>query len=211
MNLNAYYWFFPKALDNPTCDKIINHCSKIKLQKGLVGEQKETDPKNLKNKKYLKKLKNTRDSNIVFVNDQWIYDIINPYVNLANKNSGWNFEINWNESVQFTKYSKKQFYNWHIDSFISPYVVPKDKNIDGKIRKLSTVIALSDPKEYVGGKFEFQIYDPLANKIKTFECKEIKEKGSLIVFPSFLRHRVNKVTKGTRYSLVNWSLGYPFK
>jgi len=30
------------------------------------------------------------------------------------------------------------------------------------------------------------------------------------VFPSFMWHRVNKVTKGVRYSLVSWILGYPF-
>ena len=36
-------------------------------------------------------------------------------------------------------------------------------------------------------------------------------KGSIIVFPSFVWHRVKPVTKGTRYSLVIWNLGYPFK
>jgi len=209
MNLNTYYWYFPKALDNFTCNKIINHCSKIKSKKGIIGN--ETDLKKIKDKEYLNRLKKTRDSNVVFVNDKWIYDIINYYVNLANKNSGWNFETDWNESIQFTKYSKKQFYDWHIDSHPIPYDAPNDLNVHGKIRKLSTVISLSDPKEYVGGKFEFEIYDPLTNEIKIFECKEIKERGTLIVFPSFLRHRVNKVTKGTRFSLVNWSLGYPFK
>ena len=40
---------------------------------------------------------------------------------------------------------------------------------------------------------------------------EIRPRGSIIVFPSFVWHRVTPVTKGTRYSLVVWSLGYPFK
>ena len=43
------------------------------------------------------------------------------------------------------------------------------------------------------------------------QCKEIFPKGSIVVFPSFLWHRVKPVTKGTRYSLVLWHLGYPFK
>jgi len=43
------------------------------------------------------------------------------------------------------------------------------------------------------------------------QAKEILSKGSIIVFPSFLWHRVKPVTKGTRYSLVVWNLGYPFK
>jgi len=31
------------------------------------------------------------------------------------------------------------------------------------------------------------------------------------VFPSFVWHRVKPVTAGTRYSLVVWHLGKPFK
>ena len=40
--------------------------------------------------------------------------------------------------------------------------------------------------------------------------KELNKKGSMIVFPSFIRHRVKPVTKGTRHSLVLWHIGYPF-
>ena len=43
------------------------------------------------------------------------------------------------------------------------------------------------------------------------QAKEILPKGSVIVFPSFVWHRVKPVTKGVRYSLVMWNLGYPFK
>ena len=41
--------------------------------------------------------------------------------------------------------------------------------------------------------------------------KEARVKGSVIVFPSFVWHRVAPVTKGTRYSLVIWNLGFPFR
>ena len=43
------------------------------------------------------------------------------------------------------------------------------------------------------------------------QCQEILPKGSIIVFPSFVWHRVKPVRKGTRYSLVVWHLGEPFK
>ena len=39
---------------------------------------------------------------------------------------------------------------------------------------------------------------------------EFRKKGSIIVFPSFIYHRVTPVTEGTRYSLVTWNLGYPY-
>ena len=41
--------------------------------------------------------------------------------------------------------------------------------------------------------------------------KEIRPRGSIVVFPSFVWHRVKPVTSGTRYSLVIWNLGYPWR
>jgi len=43
------------------------------------------------------------------------------------------------------------------------------------------------------------------------KCKEILPKGSLVVFPSFVWHRVCPVKSGERKSLVIWNLGWPFK
>ena len=37
------------------------------------------------------------------------------------------------------------------------------------------------------------------------------ETGSMIFFPSFIAHEVTPVTKGTRYSLVLWFLGTPWR
>ena len=34
------------------------------------------------------------------------YMKINYFVNLANKNGSWNFNIDWNENVQFTEYNQ---------------------------------------------------------------------------------------------------------
>ena len=48
-------------------------------------------------------------------------------------------------------------------------------------------------------------------KRPTKACTEIRPRGSIIVFPSFCWHRVAPVTKGTRYSLVMWNLGRPFR
>ena len=60
---------------------------------------------------------------------------------------------------------------------------------------------------------DFRNYDPhMRDEAKHLRrAKEILPKGSIIVFPSFVWHRVKPVTKGTRYSLVMWNLGYPFK
>ena len=87
-----------------------------------------------------------------------------------------------------------------------------NKNTLGKIRKLSATVSLSDSKEYSGGDLEFDFRNINPDKGHNRKiCKEIKPKGSIVVFPSHVWHRVTPVTKGTRYSLVIWNLGYPFR
>ena len=84
-----------------------------------------------------------------------------------------------------------------------------------RIRKLSMTCQLTDGSEYKGGEleFDFRNYDPhMRDESKhRIQCKEILPKGSIIVFPSFVWHRVKPVTSGTRYSLVVWHLGKPFR
>jgi PKHD-type hydroxylase len=102
-----------------------------------------------------------------------------------------------------------------VDSWKLPYAMENTNDpLHGKIRKLSVTISLSDPKTYKGGEleFDFRNKDNSKNGVSNIqECKEIKRKGSVVVFPSHLWHRVKPVTKGIRYSLVVWNLGEPFK
>ena len=203
MNVSNNYWFFKKALSDTVCDDIIKYGNQQQDESALVGnEDSLTENKDLKKK---------RNSNIVWLNDPWIYNEIHPYIHIANKNAGWNFEWDWSESCQFTKYKLNQYYGWHCDSWNSPYN-KKDLNIDGKIRKLSVTVSLSNSKDYEGGEleFDFRNKDP-EKKRNIVTCEEIVERGSIVVFPSHLWHRVQPVTKGIRYSLVIWSLGQPFK
>ena len=42
----------------------------------------------------------------------------------------------------------------------------------------------------------------------TPELKEkLRQKGTVIVFPSFLQHRVTEITEGQRHALVGWREG----
>jgi PKHD-type hydroxylase len=165
------------------------------------------------NQKEVKDLKKKRNSDIVWMNDRWVYKEIQPYVHQANQSAGWNFNWDWSESCQFTKYKKGQYYDWHCDSWDKPYQTqnPQDPT-NGKIRKLSVTVTLSDPKDYKGGEleFDFRNLDP-DKKANIVKCKEILPKGSLVVFPSFVWHRVCPVKSGERNSLVIWNLGYPFR
>ena len=204
MNISNYYWYFSGALTPKFCDDVIayaNSQKEVMARTGGYGDRK------LK-KDEVKNMQRKRKSDLVWLNDKWIYKELHPYVHMANRDAGWNFEWDWSESCQFTKYKLNQYYDWHCDSWDKPYE-------DGKIRKLSMTCQLTDGSEYEGGEleFDFRNYDPhMREEAKHLkQAKEILSKGSIIVFPSFLWHRVKPVTKGTRYSLVVWNLGYPFK
>ena len=211
MNLKNYYWYFQSAIPQHICDDIVKYGYQLQDQLAVTGLR--TNKKEL-NKKELKDLKKKRNSNIVWMNDRWIYKEIQPYVTLANKLAGWNFEWDFSESCQFTKYKKGQYYDWHWDNHNEPFSYPDDPKDprNGKIRKLSVTVTLSDPKDYKGGELEFDMrnMDP-DKKRNTHILKEIRSKGSLVVFPSDVWHRVKPVKSGVRYSLVIWNLGWPFK
>jgi len=206
MILKNSYWFFKNELPHKFCDDLIKHAKLNEENKklGIISGL----PKDKLTKKELKKLKKRRHSDIIWMNDQWIYQKIVPYINAANKNAGWNFDFDWSETCQFTEYKKNQYYDWHCDTAEDPYV-SDDININGKIRKLSVTVSLTDPSTYKGGDFQIQFRN--REKVFAHNVDEIKGRGSIIVFPSHIFHRVTPVTKGTRYSLVIWSVGKPFK
>ena len=209
MQLRNYYWYFQSAIPERICNDIVRYGKQMQDQMAVTGGYGNKPL----NENQVKDLKNKRNSDIVWMNDRWIYNEIQPYINKANESAGWNFQWDWSESCQFTKYTKGQFYDWHADSWDKPYI---RENVNdpshGKIRKLSVTVTLSDPKEYNGGELEFDLrnLDP-DKKRNVVKCKEILPKGSLVVFPGFIWHRVCPVTKGSRHSLVIWNLGWPFK
>ena len=194
MILKHNYWYFSKAIKEEVCNKIITASLKKSKKKGTIVDDKKLNFK-------------LRNCWISWINDKWIYDILNPFIHTANKEAGWNFEWDWNESCQFTHYDKNQFYGWHCDQIINSSKHPS-KNINGKIRKLSLTLQLTDKSKYEGGEFQFKWLN--GKKVKIDTPKSAKELGSIIIFPSFIFHQITPITHGTRESLVNWSIGKPF-
>lgn len=216
MNFKWSYWTFKSEFSQKFCDDVLRlgkSLEKKHLVKAITGgdnikwqDLSEEQQKNIQNK---------RQSDVIWLEEQWIYNTVLHYVREANYRAGWNVQWDWCESCQFTKYSKGQFYGWHCDSHSEPYKKEKGKNLAGKIRKLSATISLTDPNEYEGGNLEFDFRNQVDwenNKnIATRECTEIRPRGSIVVFPSFMWHRVKPVLRGTRYSLVFWCAGHPWR
>ena len=237
--ISTKYWVFKRALSKEKCEEIIG-LGIQGLENATVGGEGEkhnnpdkTPAGTLTRKEIHEGNLSTyiRDSKVSWLNYPWIYEIISHFVITANENAGWKFDIDHHETPQFTKYTGGGFYGWHTDgmgdhnSVFKPYVrgltdiqLRKDGNVPHeytqnpkaffKVRKLSMTINLTDPNTYEGGDLMFDFGENDGSKCK---IEEAREQGTIIVFPSFLQHCVSPVTKGIRYSLVNWTLGRPFK
>lgn len=127
-----------------------------------------------------------------------LVDLLWFYILEANRNS-YGFHVDYLTEIQYTIYNSNNLgkYDWHQDVFWA-----NNRCYD---RKLSITVQLSDSEEYEGGDFQF---DP---SIPPLDPNEIRRKGTVIVFPSFLSHRVTPVTKGIRKSLVTWAEGPKFR
>lgn len=115
-------------------------------------------------------------------------DLMMEWAHEANEDY-WGFEISYiPHPIQLLEYNVGDHYDWHMD--LGPG--------DGEKRKLSIIIQLSDPYEYEGGSV-------ILKSGKEFVVP--KEKGAVCIFPSYILHKVEPITKGTRRALVCWVLG----
>jgi PKHD-type hydroxylase len=144
----------------------------------------------------------------------WSAGFMWHYILRANReNFLYNLHCIDSENMQFTQYSEGQYYNWHNDSGISGQYKPisvgncpddlvQDKiNLSGEmIRKLSFVLQLSDCDDYEGGNLQL-----MDEQGKNYVAP--RRRGTVILFDSRTQHRVTKITKGVRKSLVGWVVG----
>jgi len=212
MNLEHKYICFPEALPSRLCNDIIDFGNQKTLQTAQTGDTPQ-DFENLSEDQKQEFYK-IRKSKITWLDDYWVFKDIIPFIKEANKMANWNFDICAKETPQWTRYGKTEHYTWHQDSHPKPYNQPGNE-LHGLIRKLSVTVSLADGEEYQGGNLEFDFRDSndgssngSANAVTE---KNARKKGSITVFPSFVWHRVSPVTEGTRYSLVMWTCGLPFR
>lgn len=121
----------------------------------------------------------------------WLFDKMLAIITAANKM--YQFDIDYFEQFQLAKYEEGEYFNWHVD--LGPQQMGN--------RKLSITVQLTAPEDYEGGDLILDI-DHMEDDDGFHATREL---GSVTVFPSFMKHRVDTVTKGTRYSLVVWCSG----
>jgi len=104
------------------------------------------------------------------------------------------FQLHTLSPLQIIRYDENGFYDWHVDL---------GGEAELNTRKLSLITFLSDPADYEGGQLKI---------IGGSEAQAAPEQrqGTLVLFPSYLLHRVEPVRRGQRKTLVMWAHGPSF-
>jgi predicted 2-oxoglutarate/Fe(II)-dependent dioxygenase YbiX len=124
---------------------------------------------------------------------RWIYEHIKK--NVQDMNSQFlNFEIQGMETLQYLEYGPLQFYRKHVDN----------GHDDVANRKLTAIIQLSHPSEYIGGGTRIDSHTNINGRQVNYAPKN---KGCMTLFPSHLPHVAEPVLWGTRRVLVAWFRG----
>ena len=112
---------------------------------------------------------------------------------MSANHQAWKFDVTHSNQTDYLKYDEAGHYHAHVDTFMEPG--------DPECRKLTVLMFLND--DFEGGRLFLQnghnkIYPP-------------QKAGTALVFPSFMLHGVEPVTKGIRRSVVTWMVGPWFK
>jgi PKHD-type hydroxylase len=152
--------------------------------------------------------------------DHWLGGFLWHYAKKANQeNFLYDIDTIDGNSVQFTRYSEGEFYGWHVDEGVLALKrvgVYNKKNTNPEelkqnllctsqhVRKLSISLLLSNPEDFEGGNLEF-----IGENGGRFIAPRVR--GSVTIFDSRMKHRVQPVTKGVRKSIVAWIVGPRWK
>lgn len=169
------------------CDQLIRLSEKLGMTQSVVGTE---------NAKVVQKIRRSKVAWIPKHEEYaWIYQRISDAMSEANERMYWFYLTGFREQIQISLYDAEEegHYGFHMDCGSG----------FGAKRKLSMSVQLSGPDDYEGGDMQFLI----VNEPETLT----KAKGTGVVFPAFMEHRVLPVTKGKRYSLVIWIAGPPLQ
>ena len=172
------------------CQNIIDMGHQQKQEEARVGTKEGS-----KEGKHDTKMRITTVSWIPFKAMPEMYKILDRTMKQVNGNHFGYEGMTITEPAQFTEYPKGGFYDWHMDAEVNCHYEPP-------VRKISMTILLSPQTEFEGGDLEFMTEGNKPPQLL---------QGQAIFFCSLIRHRVSKVKKGIRRSLVMWFGGPPFK
>jgi len=176
--MRELYQIWPSILTSHQIDKIVQLAERRAAEDATVFSSADT-------------LQGVRQCTVRWLNDEWLQALLWSYVKEANAR-GFGIAVDNRAEMQLTEYTAEQgaHYDWHHDV--------QWNGQSGLDRKISITIQLSGADDYEGGDFEFDEVKTNAN---------FRSKGTVLVFPSYLRHKIHPITAGTRRALVAWFFG----
>jgi predicted 2-oxoglutarate/Fe(II)-dependent dioxygenase YbiX len=177
------FWQFPDAMTPEACKKLIESLeSQAQGEDARIGMGVD----GIVNKKI-------RDVKRVTLPSYRGIGATMAGMGMAANMQAWKFDVTHSNQTDYLKYDVEGHYHAHVDTFMRPS--------DAECRKLTVLVFLND--DFEGGRLFLQnghqkIYPPQAA-------------GTCLVFPSFMLHGVEPVTKGIRRSIVTWLVGPWFK
>jgi PKHD-type hydroxylase len=149
-----------------------------------------------------------RRTNVVLMNEPnehtvWMWEKFNNIIAHYN-DKNFNFDLYGFNYLQYAKYNVGDKHEFHMDLPLAGKTI--DFNLLEHLRKLTVILLLNEPGvDFEGGNFQINHFS------EQFPWETNLKKGSVLIFPSFLLHRVAPITSGNRQSISVWAVGPKFK
>lgn len=174
-----------EAISDEECDRWIEMCRELETKNATIFREAELIEPESKHRK----------TQVRWVNNQDQYREIHERL--------WSFieqarvrmkvHVDYLPPLQFTEYADVgHHYDTHHDVNFNRQ--------DGRHRKVSIVVNLTDPGEYEGGDFHFL-------NTESPDAEALKKRGTVICFLSYQDHKVTPIESGSRTSMVGWAEG----
>ena len=192
-------FFTPEECDILTL-KCLNKSLKDGMEEGKVGGHHDG--------RMDTKVRQVKLCNIYLDEMREVFAKLVSAVDAANKKWFNEIDITNLEYIQFMQYDGTEggYYREHQDTI---WMGTSEKQIDGvdenHHRKISFSVQLSDSDDYDGCDLVLSGTD--CEQSGPPPALTIRKQGTLFTFPSFMRHAVTPITRGTRYALVGWVIG----
>jgi len=179
---SVLFWHFVKAVPEDACQRLINSVEKLGSEIAKIGGNSE----GVVNKKI-------RDVKKIQLPAWTGLGAQMAGMGLSANQQAWKFNVTHANQCDYLIYDVEGHYHAHTDTFMDP--------TQTECRKLTVLAFLN--QDFEGGRLFLQgghekIYPP-------------QQAGTVLVFPSFIMHGVEPVTKGIRRSVVTWLIGPWFK